>query len=175
MHACMREGKGREGREGKGSSGTVSAPQLFASNTLTVTNTSDFSDDLFLTKNWRAEQAASVQQQRGLRQRPELRLLGNQSASVFLERDGKGREWNEWMCQPTAAILSTTLYGNDALHQNVLSNAYSTSLFDLHKKTTPTTNVARAFSGHGREGLSVALGDLAVSLQEGGGKTLVDF
>ena len=32
--------------------GTVSAPQLFASNTLTVTNTSDFSDDLFLTKNW---------------------------------------------------------------------------------------------------------------------------
>ena len=30
------------------SSGTVSAPQLFASNTLTVTNTSDFSDDLFL-------------------------------------------------------------------------------------------------------------------------------
>ena len=34
------------------SSGTVSAPQLFASNTLIVTNTSDFSDDLFLTKNW---------------------------------------------------------------------------------------------------------------------------
>ena len=33
------------------SSGTVSAPQLFASN-ITVTNTSDFSDDLFLTKNW---------------------------------------------------------------------------------------------------------------------------
>ena len=31
---------------------SVSAPQLFASNTLTVTNTSDFSDDLFLTKNW---------------------------------------------------------------------------------------------------------------------------
>ena len=29
------------------SSSTVSAPQLFASNTLTVTNTSDF-----LTKNW---------------------------------------------------------------------------------------------------------------------------
>ena len=34
------------------SSGTVSAPQLFASNTLIVTNTSDFLDDLFLTKNW---------------------------------------------------------------------------------------------------------------------------
>ena len=31
--------------------GTVSAPQLFASNTLIVTNTSDFLDDLFLTKN----------------------------------------------------------------------------------------------------------------------------
>ena len=29
----------------------ISAPQLFASNTLIVTNTSDFSDD-FLTKNW---------------------------------------------------------------------------------------------------------------------------
>ena len=34
------------------SSGTVSTPQLFASNTLIVTNTSDFSDNLFLTKNW---------------------------------------------------------------------------------------------------------------------------
>ena len=33
------------------SSGTVSAPQLFAFNTLTVTNTSDFLDDLFLTKS----------------------------------------------------------------------------------------------------------------------------
>ena len=48
------------------SSGTVFVPQLFVSNTLTVTNTSDFSDDL----NWGLEQAASVQQQRGPRQRP---------------------------------------------------------------------------------------------------------
>ena len=34
------------------SGGVSTAPQLFASNTLTVTNTSDFSDDLFPTKNW---------------------------------------------------------------------------------------------------------------------------
>ena len=46
------------------SSGTVSAPQLFASNTLTVTNTSDFSDDPDVGG---LEQAASVQQQRGPR------------------------------------------------------------------------------------------------------------
>ena len=44
-------------------------PQLFASNTLIVTNTSDFSDDLFLTKNWAGWRAADLQQQRGLRQR----------------------------------------------------------------------------------------------------------
>ena len=42
------------------SSGT--APQLFASNTLTVTNTSDFSDDLFLTKNWAGWSKLQVQQ-----------------------------------------------------------------------------------------------------------------
>ena len=63
--------------------GTVSAPQLFASNTLIVTNTSDFSDDLFLTKNW-AGSNNSAASDNG----PELRLLGNQSARVFLERDG---------------------------------------------------------------------------------------
>ena len=39
-------------KAGPTSSGTVSAPQLFASNTLTVTNTLDFLDELFLTKNW---------------------------------------------------------------------------------------------------------------------------
>ena len=34
------------------------------------------------------EQAADFQQQRGLQQRPGAGLLGNQSARVFLERDG---------------------------------------------------------------------------------------
>ena len=58
------------------SSGTVSAPQLFASNTLTVTNTSDFSDDLFLTKNWAGWSKLQVQQQRGPRQRPGAAAAG---------------------------------------------------------------------------------------------------
>ena len=71
------------------SSGTVSAPQLFASNTLTVTNTSDFSDDLFLTKNWAGWSKLQVSNNSAAPDSgPELRLLGNQSARVFLERDG---------------------------------------------------------------------------------------
>ena len=71
------------------SSGTVSAPQLFASNTLTVTNTSDFSDDLFLTKNWAGWSKLQVSNNNAASNSgPELRLLGNQSARVFLERDG---------------------------------------------------------------------------------------
>ena len=63
LHGRVHNGRGRLGRSllrsahsvvcgDVTSSGTVSAPQLFASNTLIVTNTSDFSDDLFLTKNW---------------------------------------------------------------------------------------------------------------------------
>ena len=71
------------------SSGTVSAPQLFASNTLIVTNTSDFSDDLFLTKNWAGWSKLQVSNNSAASDSgPELRLLGNQSARVFLERDG---------------------------------------------------------------------------------------
>ena len=35
-----------------------------------MTNTSDFSDDLFLTKNWAGWSKLQVQQQRGLRQLP---------------------------------------------------------------------------------------------------------
>ena len=63
------------------SSGTVSAPQLFASNTLTVTNTSDFSDDLFLTKNWAGWSKLQVSNNSAAPDSgPELRLLGNQSA-----------------------------------------------------------------------------------------------
>ncbi|CAJ1393895.1 unnamed protein product [Effrenium voratum] len=71
------------------SSGTVSAPQLFASNTLIVTNTSDFSDDLFLTKNWAGWSKLQMSNNSAASDSgPELRLLGNQSARVFLERDG---------------------------------------------------------------------------------------
>ena len=62
------------------SSGTVSAPQLFASNTLTVTNTSDFSDDLFLTKNWAGWSKLQVSNNSAAPDSgPELRLLGNQA------------------------------------------------------------------------------------------------
>ena len=69
------------------SSGTVSAPQLFASNTLIVTNTSDFSDDLFLTKNWAGWSKLQISNNSAASDSgPELRLLGNQSARVFLER-----------------------------------------------------------------------------------------
>ena len=71
------------------SSGTVSTPQLFASNRLTVTNTSDFSDDLFLTKNWAGWSKLQVSNNSAAPDSgPELWLLGNQSARVFLERDG---------------------------------------------------------------------------------------
>ena len=71
------------------SSGTVSAPQLFASNTLTVTNTSDFLDALFLTKNWAGWSKLQISNNSAASDSgPELRLLGNQSARVFLERDG---------------------------------------------------------------------------------------
>ena len=69
------------------SSGTVSAPQLFASNTLIVTNTSDFSNDLFLTKNWAGWSKLQISNNSAASDSgPELRLLGNQSARVFLER-----------------------------------------------------------------------------------------
>ena len=65
------------------SSGTVSAPQLFASNTLTVTNTSDFSDDLFLTKNWAGWSKLQVSNNSAAPDSgPELRLLGNERAGL---------------------------------------------------------------------------------------------
>ena len=61
----------------------------FASNTLTVTNTSDFSDNLFLTKNWAGWSKLQVSNNSAASDSgPGLRLLGNQSARVFLERDG---------------------------------------------------------------------------------------
>ena len=79
---------GQRGVRDVTSSGTVSAPQLF-SNTLTVTNTSDFLDDLFLTKNWAGWSKLQVSNNSAVPDSgPELRLLGNQSARVFLERDG---------------------------------------------------------------------------------------
>ena len=59
------------------SSGTVSAPQLFASNTLIVTN--------------------------------ELRLLGNQSARVFLERDGGAHQCELIMINDEALVQTKSL------------------------------------------------------------------
>ena len=65
------------------SSGTVPAPQLFASNTLIVTNTSDFSDDLFLTKNWAGWSKLQISNNSAASDSgPQLRLLGNQSAGA---------------------------------------------------------------------------------------------
>ena len=54
-----------------------------------MTNTSDFSDDLFLTKNWAGWSKLQISNNSAASDSwPELRLLGNQSARVFLERDG---------------------------------------------------------------------------------------
>ena len=88
------------------SSGTVSAPQLFASNTLTVTNTSDFSDDLFLTKNWAGW---SKLHNSAAPDSAELRLLGNQSARVFLERDGGTHQCELIMINDEALVQTKSL------------------------------------------------------------------
>ena len=92
------------------SSGTVSAPQLFASNTLTVTNTSDFSDDLFLTKNWAGWSKLQVSNNSTApNSGPELRLLGNQSARVFLERDGGAHQCELIMINDEALVQTKSL------------------------------------------------------------------
>ena len=92
------------------SSGTVSAPQLFASNTLTVTNTSDFSDDLFLTKNWAGWSKLQVSNNSAAPDSgPELRLLGNQSARVFLERDGGTHQCELIMINDEALVQTKSL------------------------------------------------------------------
>ena len=92
------------------SSGTVSAPQLFASNTLAVTNTSDFSDDLFLTKNWAGWSKLQVSNNSAAPDSgPELRLLGNQSARVFLERDGGAHQCELIMINDEALVQTKSL------------------------------------------------------------------
>ena len=92
------------------SSGTVSAPQLFASNTLIVTNTSDFSDDLFLTKNWAGWSKLQVSNNSAASDSgPELRLLGNQSARVFLERDGGAHQCELIMINDEALVQTKSL------------------------------------------------------------------
>ena len=92
------------------SSGTVSAPQLFASNTLTVTNTSDFSDHLFLTKNWAGWSKLQVSNDSAAPDSgPELRLLGNQSARVFLERDGGAHQCELIMINNEALVQTKSL------------------------------------------------------------------
>ena len=126
------------------SSGTVSAPQLFASNTLTVTNTSDFSDDLFLTKNWAGWSKLQVSNNSAAPDSgPELRLLGNQSARVFLERDGGAHQCELVMINDEASTqLSLTtnqrnpgclvIAGNTG---NVVCNTSFTNLSDSRVKT----------------------------------------
>ena len=63
-------------------------PQLFASNTLTVTNTSDFSDDLFLTKNWAGWSKLQVSNNSAARQRPGAAAAG-QPDRAGLPRAGR--------------------------------------------------------------------------------------
>ena len=93
-----------------GDVGTVSAPQLFASNTLTVTNTSDFLDDLFLTKNWAGWSKLQVSNNSAAPDSgPELRLLGNQSAWVFLERDGGTHQCELIMINDEALVQTKSL------------------------------------------------------------------
>ena len=111
------------------SSGTVSAPQLFASNTLIVTNTSDFSDDL-----GGLEQAADLQQQRGLRQRP--------GAAVFLERDGGTHQCELIMINDEALVQTKSLSTQLSLTTNqrnpgclVVCNTSFTNLSDSRVKT----------------------------------------
>ena len=92
------------------SSGTVSAPQLFASNTLIVTNTSDFSDDLLLTKNWAGWSKLQISNNSAASDSgPELRLLGNQSARVFLERDGGTHQCELIMINDEALVQTKSL------------------------------------------------------------------
>ena len=113
------------------SSGTVSAPQLFASNTLTVTNTSDFSDDLFLTKNWAGWSKLQVSNNSAAPDSgPELRLLGNQSARVFLERDGGAHQCELIVNQRNPGCL--VIAGNTG---NVVCNTSFTDLSDSRVKT----------------------------------------
>ena len=121
------------------SSGTVSAPQLFASNTLTVTNTSDFSDDLFLTKNWAGWSKLQVSNNSAA---PD----SGQSARVFLERDGGAHQCELIMINDEALVQSTQLSlttnqrnpgclviaGNTG---NVVCNTSFTDLSDSRVKT----------------------------------------
>ena len=119
------------------SSGTVSAPQLFAFNTLTVTNTSDFSDDLFLTKNWAGWSKLQVSNNSAAPDSgPELRLLDNQSARVFLERDGGAHQCERIMINDEALVQTKSLSTQLSLTTNqrnpgCLVIAGNTSFTDL--------------------------------------------
>ena len=77
---------------------------------LTVTNTSDFSDDLFLTKNWAGWSKLQVSNNSAAPDSgPELRLLGNQSARVFLERDGGAHQCELIMINDEALVQTKSL------------------------------------------------------------------
>ena len=75
-----------------------------------MTNTSDFSDDLFLTKNWAGWSKAQVSNNSAASDSgPELRLLGNQSARVFLERDGGAHQCELSMINDEALVQTKSL------------------------------------------------------------------
>ena len=75
-----------------------------------MTNTSDFSDDLFLTKNWAGWSKLQVSNNSAApNSGPELRLLGNQSARVFLERDGGAHQCELIMINDEALVQTKSL------------------------------------------------------------------
>ena len=75
-----------------------------------MTNTSDFSDDLFLTKNWAGWSKLQVSKNSAAPDSgPELRLLGNQSARVFLERDGGAHQCELIMINDEALAQTKSL------------------------------------------------------------------
>ena len=133
------------------STGTVTAPQLQASNTLDVTNTSTFGDSMTLTRNGSGWASLAVNNNSAAANSgPELRLTGNQSARVFLSRDGGAHECEFIMLNDEALIttksLSTllTLTTNDrnpgclviaGNTGNVVCNTSFTDLSDSRVKT----------------------------------------
>ena len=75
-----------------------------------MTNTSDFSDDLFLTKNWAGWSKLQISNNSAASDSgPELRLLGNQSARVFLERDGGTHQCELIMINDEALVQTKSL------------------------------------------------------------------
>ena len=85
----------------------------------TVTNTSDFADDLTLTKNWAGWSEVQISKNSAASNSgPELRLLGNQSARVFLERDGGAHQRELIMINDEALVQTKSLSTQLSLTKN---------------------------------------------------------